>query len=153
MSETKISLLSHFKNLFLVGFFNLAANSLISEVSQIILKSFSISDFYLANQFLIQIIVSILVGWLIFSWFGNYLFETKFDKIRANNLILRYVIITTIIYSLFIFIGLSLILPGIEIEDSLSLTFKVFCINLVLILFIWKYFDYQIKNETKLTEK
>jgi len=171
----KISKLTHFKNLIFIFISILFANFLISRIID---PNLIFPDFGFLNSRSFRIIFYIFCQFwsyfVIFQLARNFYFVRNFDKIYINNLVARYfgiiissfaaliltgLLIPNIFVSVILMIGLylgSLNLFWYFNAYDLSIFTSLLIYSLInfgLIWLIWKYFDYQIKNETKLTEK
>ena len=152
----QISTFSHLKNLFLIGIFSLVANSLLTEIIQIILKELKLSTFWFNYGHWFGFVITVLILSWIFSWFPTYLFPKGFDKIRANNLIFNYSLIMIFLRFL-IQILIMFFAPGLLIFTRLfggmlgtlgnfyliMLTISAIA-NVLIVSLIWKTFNDKI---------
>ena len=167
MSEIKISLLSHFKNLALITLFLVIYNSILLALIEPIVDFFVFHSRSLELNFL-RIILLLLVqalGYFLVFYFGNFYFFPSSCKF-INNYLLEY--LSTFIFTAGFISIISFLSPTLwsKVSDFLNFysnfgiflsTFAFllfyFTLNLAMVCLIWRYFDLRIRNEMKLTEK
>lgn len=151
MPETKISPLSHFKNLALI----ILLVNILPLISIIPSISIPIKSYF--YNFPV-----VIIYFLIFR-FGKCLFSAQVSRLEANNLLFCYTNIATVILKVLTFhLYLAhLLVVGFAVLNlgfMMTVVFVVISIlsylfDFLLIWLIWRYFDLKIRNEIKLTEK
>lgn len=169
MPETKISLLSHFRNLILIVLFRFLISLLFAIIIGFIITPFAVShyNFFLIFSDFSNHFILFVIQFIIFANFPNWVFPKNFDRLKGNNLILKYNYYLVGIYIIYALCNLLFNFQSLSdyfvdknrsalaflnsgylgfFADLFIQVIWPYLFSVILSFAIWKYFDWKYKK-------